>query len=77
MALLHRRFTHSQVKELLERYLRKEVQRDYIQQILGIKKRRFFALVKRYRKSPEGFSAQYNRKSKTRAISKSIEENII
>ncbi len=77
MAHLHRRFTDSQVKELLERYLRKEIQRDYIQQILGIKKRRFFALVKRYRKSPEEFSIQYNRKSKTRAISSRIEENII
>jgi hypothetical protein len=77
MAQLHGRFTDSQIKELLERYLRKEIQRDYIQQILGIKKRRFFALVKRYRTSPEGFSIQYNRKSKTRAISIRIEENII
>lgn len=77
MAQLHGRFTDSQIKELLERYLRKEIQRDYIQQILGIKKRRFFALVKRYRTSPEGFSIQYNRKSKTRAISSRIEENII
>ncbi len=56
MAQLHRRFTDSQVKELLGRYLGKEIQREYIKEILGIKKRRFFALVKRYRKSPEGFS---------------------
>ena len=77
MAQLHRRFTDSQVKELIERYLRKEIQRDYIQQILGIKKRRFFALVKRYRTSPKEFSIQYNRNSKTRTISQSIEKNII
>ncbi len=77
MAQLHRRFTDSQVKELIERDLRKEIQRDYIQQILGIKKRRFFALVKRYRTSPKEFSIQYNRKSKTRTISQSIEKNII
>ncbi len=77
MAQLHGRFTDSQVKELIERYLKKEIQRDYIQQILGIKKRRFFALVKRYRTIPKGFSIQYNRRSKTRNISQSIEENII
>ena len=32
MAQLHRRFTDSQAKELFERYLKKEIQRDYIQQ---------------------------------------------
>ena len=46
MAQLHRRFTDSQVKELLERYLRNEIQKDHIQQILGIKKRRFLHSLK-------------------------------
>jgi hypothetical protein len=41
MARIHNRFTDSQVKELIERYLRKEIQRDYIEEILGIRKTRF------------------------------------
>ena len=77
MAQLHRRFTDSQVKELLDRYLRKEIQREYIQEILGIRKTRFFALINSYRKDPNKFSVQYTRYAKTRAISRSIEENII
>jgi hypothetical protein len=77
MTQLHKRFTDTQVKELLQRYLRKEIERKYIQQILLINKRRFFSLIKQYRENPEGFSIQYNRKTKTRAIPRSIEENII
>jgi hypothetical protein len=42
MVQLHKRFTTSQVKELIERYLRKEIERDYIQEVLGIGKTRFF-----------------------------------
>lgn len=77
MTQLHKKFTDTQVKELLQRYLRKEIERKYIQQILFIGKRRFFSLIKQYRENPEDFSIQYNRKARTRAISRSIEENII
>lgn len=77
MTQLHKKFTDTQVKELLQRYLRKEIERKYIQQILFISKRRFFSLIKQYRENPKGFSIQYHRKTKTRAISQSIEENII
>jgi hypothetical protein len=77
MAQLHKRFTDSQVRDLVERYLNKEVERKYLQEILGIGKARFFALVKDYREDPANFSIQYTRKVKTRAISQSIEKNII
>lgn len=73
---LHKRFTDSQVKNLIERYLKKEIERKYIQEILHIKKARFFALVAEYRKNPEKFSVQYVRKTKIR-IPQSAEENII
>lgn len=36
MVQLHKRFTDSQAKELIERYLRNEIERRYIQEILGI-----------------------------------------
>ncbi len=77
MTQLHKRITDAQVKELLRRYLRKEVERKYIQEILLIGKRRFFSLIKQYRENPEGFSIQYSRRAKTRVISGSIEKNII
>ncbi len=46
MSQVHKRFTPDQVKELLERYTKNEIERKYIQEILGIKKRRFFILLK-------------------------------
>ncbi len=42
MAQLHKKFTDGQVKEMLQRYLNNEIERSYIQQILGIGKTRFF-----------------------------------
>ena len=59
MAQLHKKFTDSQVKELIDRYLRKEIKRKYIQEVLGIEKTRFFALIKAYRENPDEFSIQY------------------
>ena len=73
---LHTKFTDSQVKELIERYLKREIERKYIQEILGIKKRRLFVLVRLYRENPAKFSIQYTRKTKNR-IPQSAEQNII
>lgn len=77
MAQLHRKFTDSQVKEMLQRYLNNEIERPYIQQILGIGKTRFFALLKSYQADPAGFSIQYRRQTKTRSIAPAIERNIL
>jgi len=77
MSQLHKKFTNDQVKELIERYLKKEIERKYIQEILDIKERRFFSLLKQYRQNPEGFSIEYKRELKTRKIPQSIEDNII
>jgi len=77
MVQLHKEFTDSQVKELIERYLKREIKIHYVLQILGIKRSRFFALIKEYRKDPDNFSIKYTRNTKTRKISESIEHNII
>ncbi len=53
MVQIHKRFTDSQVKDLIEGYLDKKIERKYIQEILGIKKTRFFALVKQLKEDPE------------------------
>lgn len=41
---LHKKFPNKQVKSLLERYLSKEIEINYVLEILGIKRRRFFRL---------------------------------
>lgn len=74
MSQIHRRFTDVQVKELLQRYLRHEIERAYVQEILGIKKTRLFALIKSYRKNPDTFSIQYERQG--RSIDPAIEKTI-
>jgi len=76
MSQLHRRFSSAEVKELLERYLRKEVERSYIQEILAIKKRRFFTLLSQLREDPKHFSIQYQRATPAR-IAPEIEHNIV
>lgn len=77
MAQLHKNFTDSQVTELLLRYLKKEIKRKHVQEILQIGKSRFFELINKYRKDSNTFSIQYKRENATREISRDIEENII
>ena len=47
MEQLRKKFTDSQVKKLIERYLTKEIKRSYIQEIIGIGKTRFFCFSKK------------------------------
>jgi len=74
---LHKIFIDEQVKLLLKSYVDKKIKINYILQILGIKRRRFFKLLARYKKDPDNFSIQYNRKTINRKIDKAIETNII
>lgn len=77
MAQLHKRFTDQQVKELMQRYSKKELKREHIQQMLQIKRRQFFKLFKEYSQNPETFSIQYKRANATRTIDPKIEKNIV
>lgn len=77
MSQVHKRFTPDQVKELLERYSNKEIERKYIQEVLGIKKSRFFMLLKQYKENPQQFTTQYQRTTPPRIISPEIEQNIL
>lgn len=77
MSQVHKRFTPDQVKELLERYSNKEIERKYIQEILGIKKRRFFILLKEFKENPQQFTIRSQRTTPPRIISPEIEQNIL
>jgi len=74
---LHKNFTDDQVKSLLKSYLDKKIKLDYILQMLRIKRRRFFELLAKYRKDPDSFSIQYERKTINRKINPDIEKNIL
>ncbi len=74
---IHKNFTDQQIKDLLQRYLAGEINREHIQTILKIGKSRFFSLLTEYRKDPQNFSIAYKRTRKTRAIDPKIEKNIL
>lgn len=74
---IHKKFTNEQVKGLLQKYLNKEVERKYLQEILGIGKSRFFEIIQAFRDNPEAFSVEYKRSGRTRSIAPEIKLNII
>jgi transposase InsO family protein len=76
MAQLHTRFTDEQIKDMLKRYVHGEIERAYLQQMLGVGKSRFFSLLGRYRENPESFSVGYQRRSPLR-IDQNTEANIL
>lgn len=73
---LHKKFLDKEVKSLLESYLSKEIEINYILQILGIKRSRFFELLDEYKNNPDSFTIQYKRKTK-RKIKKNLEKVIL
>ena len=46
MVQIHKEFTDSQVKELIERYLKREITISYVLEIMGIKRSRFFSCLR-------------------------------
>ena len=77
MAQLHKRFTDEQVRDMLKRYLNREIERVYLQAVLGVGKAQFFTLLQRYRTSPTTFSIQYARHTPTRRLDPAIEQTIV
>jgi hypothetical protein len=74
---IHKKFTNEQVKELMQKYINKEIERKYLQEILGIGKSRFFKLLQDFRNNPKAFSVEYNRSSESKRIAPEIQNNII
>jgi hypothetical protein len=77
MAQLHKRFTDQQVREMLQRYCNREIERPYLQTILGISKSQFFFWLQQYRAHPEPFSVRYTRQRPPRRLDPRIEANIV
>jgi len=75
MEQLHKRFTTEQVKALLKGFCQGALGGLEVEEILGIGKTRFFALLSEYRRNPEGFALAYHRTSSSR-IHASTEDGI-
>lgn len=74
---LHRKFSSTQVKSLIESYLRKEIGLSYILSILGIGRSRFFEILKDYRQNPNAFSIEYSRDKTNNKITSEVEDDIL
>jgi transposase len=61
MDQMHKRFTDDQIRLLYRRYCEGTMTRMEIEEILGVGKTRFFALLKAYRQNPEEFTIAYIR----------------
>jgi len=55
---LHKRFSTEQVKALFQKYLYEGTELIYILETLKIRKRRFFQLLKEYKRNPNNFFIQ-------------------
>ena len=80
MVQLHKRFTDDQVKVLLNGYCQGLLKRAEVQDMLGVGKTRFFALVKAYRNAPDAFSVGYERRTPGRlpaAVEMEIERELL
>ncbi len=74
---IYKKFSDEQVKDLMQRYLNKELKCEHIQTVLNIGRSRFFELVKLYRKNPDQFPVAHKQHRCTHSINSGIERNII
>lgn len=74
MAQLHKKFSDEQIKLIFKKYEERQLTRESIQEILGIGKSRFFALLKQYRMDPMKMSIGYHRESTDRLDSSTDQE---
>lgn len=77
---IHKRFTNEQVMALLKGYCHGTLDRLTIEEILGISKTRFFALVRQYRRDPNNFSTTYQRSTPSKlsaSAEKAIEKELM
>lgn len=80
MEHIHKRFTIEQVNMILRSYCQGVISRNEVEEVLGIGKTRFFAILKAYRENPESFSMNYERDTPirlSREINIKIEEELL
>jgi hypothetical protein len=73
MRQVHKRLSDDQIAFVLQQYQRGVLSRASAQEVLGVGKTRFFALLHTYRRQPDTFSVAYHRSSPSR-LSAAVEE---
>jgi len=74
---LKKRFNESEVVEILERYICGEMTATMAQDMLNIKRSRFFSLLKSYRDSPLHFTLAQKRTTPGRSTPQHVEDKIL
>ena len=74
---LHNRMSTEEVKEVFERYEAGELTGGMGQRLLGVKRRQWYDLLKRYRHDPSGFTVGYERQHANRQLSSEVDELIL
>lgn len=74
---LRKLFSTKEVKEILKRYLGREIGVEHALALFKIKRRQFFKLLKAYREDPESFSLEYRRNRPTNQIDSKTEKKIL
>ena len=75
MTQLHKRFSDEQLRVLFRGYCQGQFSRADLQEMLDIRKTRFFALLSEYRRDPETFTIAYQRAASTK-LSAEVEAEI-
>lgn len=76
MVQVHKRFSDEQVRILFHGYCQGLLTRAAVQEVLGVSKSSFFALLRQYRRDPPGFSVAYQRATPAR-LSAATEAEIV
>jgi hypothetical protein len=74
---LHKQFSNEEVKEVFEKYIKKVFELGDALAFLKIGRSRFFDLLKRYQKDPEGFSIEFKRRKAPNGLDAKSEKKIV
>ncbi len=76
MSQIHKRFNDDQAKIIFQWYLNKSLPLEQALERLGLKKRRFFYLLRKYREDSEHFTINYPKRKAHNKITSEVEEII-
>lgn len=74
---IQKRFSNEEIKEVLEKYEKKVLGLSEVLIFLKVKERRFFDLLKKYRKEGDSFSVEVKRLTAPRGIDPKSEKTIM
>jgi len=73
---LHKRLSQTQIETIFENYLASEITLEHALHNLGLKRSRFFKLLKQYQERPDTFTIAYPRRSSNNHLRPEIEQHI-